>query len=288
MEASVIKLVELLGDARQYLVPLFQRPYIWERKEWQTLWTDITDLCEAQDPRPHFFGAMVLIPARSVPEGVTKYSLIDGQQRYTTISILFAALRQVALQKKEERLAEEIYKRFLINEFADGDDYFKLLPTQGDREHYKNIIRGQISNDDDARLAKAYRYFESEIRKSELELRKIKDVVEKSLSIVRVLLDEREDPYIVFESLNAKGRSLSQADLIRNYFLMKIHTSEQEKIYNTFWRPMEKILGEANLTEFMRHYLIMLRGDVVKKGDVYYNLRDYVEKKKMLLKSSKP
>jgi uncharacterized protein with ParB-like and HNH nuclease domain/predicted transport protein len=279
MEASVIKLVELLGDARQYLVPLFQRPYIWERKEWQTLWNDITDLCEAQNPRPHFFGAVVLIPARSVPEGVTKYSLIDGQQRYTTISILFAALRQVALQRGEERLADEIYKRFLINEFAEGNDYFKLLPTQSDREPYTNIIRGQLPNNDSSRLAKAYRYFESEIRKSELELRKIKDVVEKSLSIVRVLLDEREDPYIVFESLNAKGRSLSQADLIRNYFLMKIHTSEQEKIYNTFWRPMEEILGEENLTEFMRHYLIMLRGDVVKKGDVYYNLRDYVEKK---------
>jgi uncharacterized protein with ParB-like and HNH nuclease domain len=102
MEASVIRLVELLGDARQYLVPLFQRPYSWERQEWQTLWNDITDLCETQSPRPHFFGAMVLIPARSVPEGVTKYSLIDGQQRYTTVSILFAALRQVALQKKED------------------------------------------------------------------------------------------------------------------------------------------------------------------------------------------
>jgi uncharacterized protein with ParB-like and HNH nuclease domain/predicted transport protein len=277
MEASVIRLVELLGDARQYLVPLFQRPYSWERQEWQTLWNDITDLCEAQNPRPHFFGAVVLIPARSVPEGVTRYSLIDGQQRYTTVSILFAALRQVALQKGEERLAEEIYKRFLINEFADGDDYFKLLPTQGDREHYKNIIRGQISNDDNSRLAKAYRYFESEIRKAGHELRKIKDMVEKSLSIVRVLLDEREDPYVVFESLNAKGRSLSQADLIRNYFLMKIHTNEQEKIYNEFWQPMEKTLGEENLTEFMRHYLMMRRGDFVKKGDVYYNLRNYVE-----------
>jgi len=279
MEASVIRLVELLGDARQYLVPLFQRPYSWERQEWQTLWNDITDLCEAQNPRPHFLGAVVLIPARSVPEGVTKYSLIDGQQRYTTISILFAALRQVAFQKKEERLAEEIYKRFLINEFAEGNDYFKLLPTQSDREPYKNIILRQLPNDDDSRLAKAYRYFESEICKSGLELRKIKDVVEKSLSIVRVLLDEREDPYVVFEGLNARGRSLSQADLIRNYFLMKIDTNEQEKNYNEFWRPMEEKLGEENLTEFMRHYLMMHRGDFVKKGEVYYNLRDYVEQK---------
>lgn len=277
MEASVIKLVELLGDARQYLVPLFQRPYSWERQEWQTLWNDITDLCETENSRPHFFGAVVLIPARSVPEGVTKYSLIDGQQRLTTISLLFAALRQVAKQKREERLAEEVFKRFLINEFAEGNDYFKLLPTQSDREHYKNIILGQISPDDDSRLAIAYRYFESQIRKSEYELKKIKEAVERALSIVRVLLDEREDPYVVFESLNAKGRSLSQADLIRNYFLMKIPTNQQEKIYDEFWRPMEEMLGEKNLTEFIRHYLILRNGSFVNQREVYLNLKDYVE-----------
>ncbi|MGQ9805246.1 MAG: GmrSD restriction endonuclease domain-containing protein [Chlorobiales bacterium] len=277
MEASVIKLVELLGDARQYLVPLFQRPYSWERQEWQTLWNDIADLCKTENSRPHFFGAVVLIPARSVPEGVTKYSLIDGQQRYTTISLLFAALRQVAKQKREERLAEEVFKRFLINEFAEGNDYFKLLPTQSDREHYKNIILGQISPDDDSRLAVAYRYFESQIRKSDYELKKIKEAVERTLSIVRVLLDEREDPYVVFESLNAKGRSLSQADLIRNYFLMKIPTNQQEKIYDEFWRPMEEMLSGENLTEFIRHYLILRNGSFVNQREVYLNLKNYVE-----------
>ncbi|MFN3386477.1 MAG: DUF262 domain-containing protein, partial [Candidatus Thermochlorobacter sp.] len=56
MEASVTRLVELLGDAKQYLVPLFQRPYSWERKEWQTLWDDVVELCETETPRPHFFG----------------------------------------------------------------------------------------------------------------------------------------------------------------------------------------------------------------------------------------
>ncbi|PIO47250.1 MAG: hypothetical protein CMR00_11465, partial [[Chlorobium] sp. 445] len=74
MEASVTRLVELLGDAKQYLVPLFQRPYSWERKEWQTLWDDIVELCETENLRPHFFGTIVTIPARSVPEGVAKFS----------------------------------------------------------------------------------------------------------------------------------------------------------------------------------------------------------------------
>ncbi len=278
MEASVTKLVELLGDARQYVVPLFQRPYSWERQEWQTLWDDIAELCDSENPHPHFFGSIVTIPARSVPEGVAKYSLIDGQQRYTTISILFAAVRQVAKQNGEQILAEEIYERFLINKFSNGNDRFKLLPTQGDREQYQMLIREQPPNNDDSRLAKAYRFFESQVRKAGIELRKLKEVVEKSLTIVRVLLDEKDDPYLVFESLNAKGRSLSQADLIRNYFLMRIDANKQDEIHRQFWRPIEEKLEEKKLTEFIRHYLVMRRGDFVKASETYFTLTTYVEK----------
>ncbi|MFN3637070.1 MAG: DUF262 domain-containing protein [Chloroherpetonaceae bacterium] len=280
MEASVTRLVELLGDARQYLVPLFQRPYSWERKEWQTLWDDIVELCETETPRPHFFGTIVTIPARSVPEGVTKFSLIDGQQRYTTVSVLFAAMCQVAKQKEENRLAEEIQERFLINKFAEGNDYFKLLPTQSDREDYKKIILGK-SPHRDSRLSKAFHFFESQLRKSEFELSKIKTIIERYFSIVRVLLDEKDDPYLVFESLNAKGMPLSQADLIRNYFLMRLHTNRQEEIHAQFWLPMEMRLGEKNLTEFIRHYLVMRKSDFVKAAETYLTLKEYVESKKL-------
>ncbi len=276
MEASVTRLVELLGDAKQYLVPLFQRPYSWERKEWQTLWDDIVELCETETPRPHFFGTIVTIPARSVPEGVAKFSLIDGQQRYTTVSILFASMCQVAMQKGEDRLAEEIQERFLINKFAEGNDYFKLLPTQSDREDYKKIILGE-SPRSGSRLSKAFHFFESQLHKSEFKLSTIKTIIERYFSIVRVLLDERDDPYLVFESLNAKGMPLSQADLIRNYFLMRLHTNRQEEIHARLWLPMEMRLGEKNLTEFIRHYLVMRKSDFVKAAETYFTLKGYVE-----------
>ncbi len=219
----------------------------------------------------------MLIPARSVPEGVAKYSIIDGQQRYTTLSILFAALCEVATANNEERLSEEIRKRFLINEFSEGNDYFKLLPTQSDRKAYQTIIQGTSPNSDD-RLSRAFVFFESKLRHAGLPLKKIKDTIEKYLSIVRVLLDDRDDPYLVFESLNAKGKPLSQADLIRNYFLMRIHTNRQEELHAKFWQPMDELLGEGSLTEFIRHYLVMRRGDFVKASDTYFSLRDFVEK----------
>ena len=94
------------------------------------------------------------------------------------------------------------------------------------------------------------------------------------LSVVSIVLDHDDNPHLVFESLNAKGRPLTQSDLIRNYFFMRIHVDEQELSHSKFWDPMQIALGE-NLTECIRHYL-MRNGSLVKQGDVYFTLKDRV------------
>jgi uncharacterized protein with ParB-like and HNH nuclease domain len=76
-------------------VPLFQRPYSWERKEWQALWDGIVELCAEDHPRTHFLGSIVTMAVSSVPEGVSQYLLIDGQQRLTTIFYLYTAFSEV-------------------------------------------------------------------------------------------------------------------------------------------------------------------------------------------------
>ncbi|NUQ35895.1 MAG: DUF262 domain-containing protein, partial [Planctomycetaceae bacterium] len=92
MKATETKLQRLIEGTNQYLVPLFQRPYTWTSKEWDQLWTDIAELMEGPVVE-HFIGPIVTAPARSVPEGVAKYLLIDGQQRITTLFVLLAAMR---------------------------------------------------------------------------------------------------------------------------------------------------------------------------------------------------
>ncbi|MFB2835226.1 DUF262 domain-containing protein [Floridanema evergladense] len=274
MQASVIKLQEIIEGTKQYLVPLFQRPYSWEKAQWQILWDDLIELCKAESPRPHFMGSIVTIPTQSVPEGVSKYLLIDGQQRLTTVFILLSVLRDTAKQSQEE-LAAEIDDTILVNRYKKGLDYYKIQPTQADRVAFQKIINSE-SQVNESGILECYRFFEKKIRqnRSTLDLQRIKKVICSNLSLVSVVLSVDDDPYLVFESLNAKGRNLTQADLIRNYFFMRIHPEHQESVYAKYWQPMQDLLDE-NLTEFIRHYLTKT-GVEIKQNEIYFHIKDRI------------
>jgi uncharacterized protein with ParB-like and HNH nuclease domain len=222
---------------------------------------------------------MVTIPETLSPQGVTKFLLIDGQQRLTTIFILFSALRDYAKKSNDPLLAEEIEYKMLVNKFENELNYYKLLPTQEDRPAFQKIIN-QEPFSDIREISKCYHFFEDQISKNQVDVRKIKQIICNQLSIVSVVLSSDDDPHLVFESLNFKGKSLTQADLIRNYFFMRIDIKDQDLIYKKYWLPMQEKLGD-NLTEFMRHYLTK-RGTVIKQNDVYFEIKEEVVKKDVL------
>ena len=93
MEASPAKVIQYFNGEKQNLIPLFQRPYTWNETHWRTLWDDVMVQYDSEDDSTHFMGAIVSVPARSVPVGVSKYLIITGQQRLTTVSLLLCALR---------------------------------------------------------------------------------------------------------------------------------------------------------------------------------------------------
>src|SRR4051812_16780252 len=107
MHAAETKIQTIIDSQRQYVIPLFQRPYSWESKQWTTLWQDLMELCEDDTPRNHFIGSIVTMPSHSVPEGVTKYIVIDGQQRLTTLLVLLACIRDRA-RTQSGNLADKI------------------------------------------------------------------------------------------------------------------------------------------------------------------------------------
>ena len=278
MKASETHLGKILEGNNQFVVPLFQRPYTWDESRWKVLWADLVELCEDETDsnraKPHFMGSIVTVPTRSVPEGVTKFLLIDGQQRLTTLQVLLAALRDSA-RGMPGSLSEKLEKSHLVNQFEDGLDHFKLLPTQtnGDRKAFLALISNEPVADSDSRVAKAYVWFQKKLKsRGSPDAERLASIILRRLSLVSIVLDHDDNPHLIFESLNYKGEPLTQGDLIRNYFLMRVPVAEQEKLFQRCWEPMQLRLKEE-LSEFVRHFL-MRQGGIVKKGEIYRTLKE--------------
>lgn len=278
MKASETKLQQIFEGIKQFVVPLFQRTYSWDTTQWEKLWNDLIELSEAENPRDHFIGSIVTMPTSSVPEGVAKYLLIDGQQRLTTIFILLVLLRDKLLQSSQDMEAEELNNTLIVNQYKKGADHFKLLPTQLDRLSFQKLVKPNEnnSNSNSSQIAKAYDFFDRKFKRSNVNLEILKKTITNNLSIVSIVLDSDDNPYLVFESLNATGRPLTQSDLIRNYFFMQIHTDDHEVVYDNYWNSMQISLKE-HLPEFIRHYL-MKDGLIISQNDVYVTLKEKVNR----------
>ncbi len=273
MKASETNLQEIIEGTKQYIIPMFQRTYSWEQKHWKQLWEDIIDLIEDNENQSHFIGSVVSIPVNTNTHGVQQFLVIDGQQRLTTLLILLAAVRDVAKKQENINLAEEIQHTLLLNSYKSGEEVYKFLPTQIDKSYFKRVINSEVSNNPtDSRIIKAYWFFYDIINREVNELSILKSIITGDLSIVSIVLSPDDNPYLVFESLNAKGQPLTQADLIRNYLFMRIPAEDQEDQYVRYWLPMQEELGD-HLTEFIRHYLLGENINV-KKNDVYVKLKE--------------
>lgn len=269
MEARPSKITEFFDGTKQMMVPLFQRPYEWAAKDWETLWADLLEQYERSDTdsaASHFTGAIVTAPAKSVPVGVSKFLVIDGQQRLTTIAVLLCAMRSFLDPESKE------YRRltkFLVNEDYDELDFFKLLPTQPDRAAFQSLINAKPHPG--TRFTEALEFFKDKIGGTDsdgekINLDRLTNALQSRLTVVAIHLGDADDPYLIFESLNAKGAPLTQADLIRNYLLLRLHSNAQQKSYEEAWLPMQALLSGDHLTEFMRQFLMMSGEDVAKSG----------------------
>jgi uncharacterized protein with ParB-like and HNH nuclease domain len=289
MKAHETILQPVLEGTKQYIVPLFQRTYSWKSDNWKTLWDDLLSLYTSESERKHFLGALVSMPVDMTPAGVNKFLLIDGQQRITTLFLILAAIRDIAIDRDEGNLSDQINELYLLNKWAEGTNTLKLFPSQSDREQFSKIIYRKDNLDGNNNAVKAFRYFKSRLEAKDpagkqINLKRMHTTLLQEIMVVNIVLDKEENPYLIFESLNAKGEPLTQADLVRNYILMRITNSEEQEVaYRDFWMPMQDALG-SELTAFIWRYLIK-DGNTVKaiRLDEIY---DEVKQKLMKSKSS--
>ncbi|WP_229639204.1 DUF262 domain-containing protein [Waterburya agarophytonicola] len=302
MKASETHLRNLLGNNNiQFQVPLFQRPYSWKKENWEILWEDLMRIYRDEITGSYFLGSLVTQSLPGSADGICPFLIIDGQQRLTTLTIILASLKgylKKSRQAEDKKIAEELYECYLVNKFQQKEDYYKILPTQDDREVYQGIVKGKSNKDfknqvKDKNIYKAYSFFESSLKKIPfntkaeqiLNFKKIKNIILEQLVLVNITSEDKDNPYLIFESLNNKGQELTQADLVRNYLFMKLPTDRQSSVYEGKWLPIETTFKENNqkedkyselITDFFWFYL-RKDGKSITKKEVYQTIKNQID-----------
>lgn len=277
MRAHEVDLISLIQGTKQFLVPLYQRPYSWGEDQLEQLWLDI--LAEADRVRDdeqgsgHFVGSVVLAPSphAHASGGLHQWLVVDGQQRLTTLMVLLAAIRDHVADTDSET-AGRIDFEYLMNPFQKGDQRLRLLPTQADRDAFRACILRLPGADVSGGIGYAYRRFRANLvafddPEDPNDVARVEQVVRLRLRLVEITAELGDNVHRIFQSLNNTGLKLSQADLLRNHLFMLLPT-RAEQVYEDVWLPMQKALG-TNL-ELLIWLDMVLRGDdKVKESEVY-------------------
>lgn len=285
MEATQAQLLSLLDGKKQFTIPIYQRTYSWLLKQCQQLFSDIERIGNDESELSHFIGSIVYFkPSTSPVTSVPELLIIDGQQRLTTVSLLLLALTHFLKKHPdftlEDETWEEIQETYLLNKHRKDDSRFKLLLARKDKTTYTNLVDEiEMSSNHSKRVLENFNFFKEKIHK-ENALAIYLGI--KKLIIVDVILErDKDNPQLIFESLNSTGLDLSQADLIRNYILMRLPLDKQKDLYEKYWFPMEQSFGEniGSLAWFIRDYLTMKEASIPRIDQVYEVYKKFLSSK---------
>ncbi|WP_406155938.1 DUF262 domain-containing HNH endonuclease family protein [Streptomyces sp. NBC_00882] len=272
MQAGDVKLGKVFANDHQSVIPIFQRPYVWDQEDnWEPLWKDVRTAAEEVEaeaeaqssagnskPRTYFLGAVVVQERYRPPRRLGSSHIIDGQQRMTTLQVLFAAARAVAhgiaadsvvgrFTSLLENRAETVHEAF-------PDDRYKVWPLPQDRAAFLWAVRR--SDDDgvaprpDHRLVRARMWFEQEIgdwaKAASNPAQRLDDLyytLQERMQLVEIVLDAGDDPQVIFEALNHRGVRLDAADLVKNLLFQTVESQGQhhhsEELLMNAWLPLD-------------------------------------------------
>lgn len=280
MKANETKVDKFLAtNETTFAIPVYQRNYDWNLVQCKQLLFDIIETGRKNDINAHFIGSIVYVHDDVyTASGITELTIIDGQQRLTTITLIYIALYRLAKKLNNPVLVSRIHKTYLINEFAPESEKLKLKPTENNKEALKYILNSEEGEEFKgySRIIENFNYFKTNITFENFEL------VQRGLSkliFIDIALDRQNDnPQRIFESLNSTGLELSQADLIRNYILMGLSRINQEKVYKNYWEIIEQnakdeILNKSRVSDFIRDYLTLKNKEIPNKGEVYLKFK---------------
>ncbi|GAA7050011.1 DUF262 and DUF1524 domain-containing protein [Helicobacter pylori] len=279
MEADATPLLNFIKDNQknQLVIPIYQRLYSWEKKQCKELLDDIVKAGGDDKMDGHFIGSILY-----VLDGITHSDnvllIIDGQQRLTTITLLLTALRDHWSDKRKE-----IEDHYLINSDKDGDKKFRLILSEPDRDTLLSLIDKdkRKPSEPSSKIMENFKLFEEWIRKNTNQLETIFKGLDR-LMVVKISLErDKDNPQLIFESLNSMGKDLTQTDLIRNYILMGLEPEKQKIFYKKYWRAMEEDFkqNETLFNQFVRHYLTIKTREIPNINKVYVAFKRYQQER---------
>lgn len=315
MQAADIRLGKILANSQVFIVPHFQRPYVWDQEEnWEPLWLDIRTAAEGveseqeashheQDPQTYFLGAVVTQERWRQPQRLASANVIDGQQRLTTVLVLIAAARAVALRLglaanagRFEGLIENNEK--VVHEKFPQDRQ-KLTPLPQDREAFEWALQANPHElpSEEHKLVAARRWFEEQIadwatsdgdpadRLSHLQF-----ALEERIQLVHIALDTRDDPQVIYEALNHRGVPLNAADLIKNLLFQTVEAqgdhARADDLLTKGWLPFDSPRWREEFTRgrttrtrvdaFIAHWLTMKTGAEVSVEHLFVTFKKWL------------
>lgn len=261
----------------QFVIPIYQRLYSWGKEQCKQLWDDIIKIGGNDKMNGHFIGSILYVLDGNTHSN-NPLLIIDGQQRLTTITLLLIALRN---HSSDEVKRKEI-ESYLINSNKDGDKKFRLILSESDKDTLLFLIdkNKRKPSEPSSKIMENFKLFEEWIRKNTDKLETIFKGLDKLMIVWIALKKGKDDPQLIFESMNSKGIELTQADLIRNYIIMETEVEKQEDFYNQYWRAMEEDFkqNETLFNRFVRHYLTIKTREIPNINKVYEAFKDYQQK----------
>lgn len=298
---------------QRLVVPLFQRPYVWnEESQWEPLWNDVVRVAErvlnrpGDKHQPHFLGAVVLQQVQKQTGQMQERTIIDGQQRLTTMQLLLDALHAELLLVEALPAAMRIEPLVMNAEpfCSKHEDRFKVWPTNRDRPAFNAVMGAKPPVDYEAmgyrgeRMVEAHRFFSEQAREwlvltgpEAVGVRAvaIETVVRELLQVVVIDLTVDENAQEIFETLNARGAQLTAADLIKNFIFQRLLETgtNVEDAYQKNWKEFETGFWETEVSVgrlryprssiFLNHWLIARTGGEVVAREVFDRFKRFAD-----------
>ncbi|MEO5991229.1 MAG: DUF262 domain-containing protein [Ferruginibacter sp.] len=272
MKANELQITNFLQAPNvQFVIPVYQRNYDWTNTECKELLNDIISV-EEENRGTHFIGSIVFVHEGTYSTSeVKELVIIDGQQRLTTVNILYVALYRFAKENGKEQDADRLYNMFLTNQYVKNDySKLKLKQTDSNSAAFKAIMLGTASESDSfSNVTENYNYFKALINENNFEV--ILSGLNRLIFVEISLERDKDDPQRIFESLNSTGLDLSQSDLIRNFILMDLPPKDQIKIFEIIWNPIEEnakdLVRQTSLvSDYIRDYLTLRNKKILRLG----------------------